>query len=198
MLNEDVNIMKYRITAIAAFLIFVCTTPLFAQSGKELKAIRKEEKRDLDSLFLVYSLPVYITVSKNFTEIGIEDSLIALLRERKYKRINNSDFEQLFKIKFAEIMPKTDPASIKETIKNRERDKDYFLNLIASADPFAQQIKLSFLKRDSGINCINIKRFNLPDTRKSREWILTYADSETHGQFASRILDLLIRTRRAD
>jgi hypothetical protein len=189
--------MKFWIAIIVVFFTFAYTAPLVAQSGKELKAIKKEEKKDLDSLFLVYSLPVCVTHSKNFTEIGIEDSLIALLKEKKYKHINTSDYEKLVKTKLAESMPSMDPEGIKEMINKTERDKYYYVNLIESGDPYAQNLQLSFLKNDSGINYINVKRWNLPKARKLREWIFIYQDSETSGQLASRILDMLIKPKAA-
>jgi len=150
--------MKFWTILIVVFFTFACTSPQVAQSGKELRAIKKEEKGDLDSLFLVYSLPIYVTHSKNFNQIGVEDSLIALLKEKKYKYINTSEYEQLFKTKLAELMlGRMDPQGIKEAIKNIERDKNYYVNLVASADPYAQHIELSFLKKDSVINYIKVK-----------------------------------------
>jgi hypothetical protein len=80
---------------------------------------------------------------------------------------------------------------MKEFAAKTQSDKNYHVNKIQSAETFAQQIQLSFLKKDSGINYINVKRSNMPNAKKFRDWVFTYSDSEPSDQIAGRILDSL-------
>jgi hypothetical protein len=84
---------------------------------------------------------------------------------------------------------------MKEFISKTQSNKDYYINKIQSADPFEQQIQLSFLEKDSSINYINVRRSNMPNTKKFRDWFFTHSDLESSNQFAGRILDSLINTK---
>ena len=183
--------MKFRIGILIGLFVIACKPPLTAQSVKDSKAIKKQEKADIDSLFIVYSLPIYVSYINNFTQLDIADSLIALLKRKKYKYLDSSAYSQLFKAKLAELMQVSDLEGIREFVANTQSDKNYYVNKIQSADPFAQQIQLSFLKKDSGINYINVKRSNMPNAKKFRDWVFKYSDSEPSDQIARRILDSL-------
>jgi hypothetical protein len=189
--------MKFWIGIVISCFVIACELPASAQSGTSSKAIKKQEKSDIDSLYLVYSLPISVSYTNNFTQRDIADSLIALLKRKKYKYIDSSTFAQLFKEKFAEMtgLRSGDLEGMKEFISKSQSDKNYYINKILSADPFSQQIQLSFLKNDSGINYINVRRSNMPNSKKFRDWIFTYSDLESSNQFADRILDSLINTR---
>jgi hypothetical protein len=71
--------MKFWIGIIISCFVIVCKLPTAAQSVTSSKAIKKQEKSDIDSLFLVYSLPINVSYN-NFTQPDISDSLIALLK----------------------------------------------------------------------------------------------------------------------
>ena len=73
----------------------------------------------------------------------------------------------------------------------KQNDKDYLLHLIQDAEPFAQQIDLSYMENDSTSTLISVKRSNLPNSRKSRQWTFEYKVAEPIGQLAFRILDSL-------
>ena len=187
--------MKFWLIIIISFFVIACKLPLAAQSAKDRKAVKKQEKADIDSLFIVYSLPVNVSYINNFTQPGIADSLIALLKRRKYKYFDSSAYSQLFKEKLNELIGWNDLEGMKEFVAKSQSDKNYYVNKVQSADPFAQQIQFSFLKKDAGINYINVKRSNLPDLKKFRDWIFVYPDSEPPAQIAGRILDSLINTK---
>ena len=189
--------MKFWIVIIISFFVLACKLPAYAQSGTSSKAIKKQEKSDIDSLFIVYSLPINVSCNNNFIQLGIADSLIALLKRKKYKYLDSSAYAQLFKVKLEELtgIGTSDVEKIKEFVAKSQSDKNYYVNKIQSADPFAQQIQLSFLKKDSGLNYINVRRSNMPNARKFRDWIFTYSDLESSNQFPDRILDTLINTK---
>ena len=188
--------MKFWIVIIISFIVIACKPPLAAQSVKDRKTIKKQEKADIDSLFLVYSLPINVSYTNDFTQHYIADSLIALIQRKKYKYIDSTASAELFKAKLAELFPKPgDIEGMREFIANTQSDKNYYVDKIQSSDPFAQKIQLSFLKKDSGINNIIVKRFNWPNSKKFRDWIFTYSDSEPSDQVADRILDSLINTK---
>jgi hypothetical protein len=170
--------MRFWIVIIISFFVIAGKLAATAQSVTSSKAIKKQEKTDIDSLFLVYSLPINVSYNNNFTRRDIADSLIALLKRKKYKYIDSSAFGQLFKVKFEELtgLGSDDLEGLKEFISKSQSDKNYYINKIQSADPFAQQIQLSFLKKDSDINYINVRRSNMPNTKKFRDWIFTYSD----------------------
>jgi hypothetical protein len=189
--------MRFWIVIIITFFLMACKLPASAQSVSSSKAIKKQEKSDIDSLFLVYSLPINVSCNNTFIQRDIADSLIALLKRKKYKYIDSSAYAQLFKVKLEELtgIGTSDVEKMKEFVAKSQSDKNYYVNKIQSADPFAQQIQLSFLKEDSGINYINVRRSNMPNTKKFRDWIFTYSDLEPFNQFADRILDSLINTK---
>jgi hypothetical protein len=187
--------MKFWIGIIISFFVIACQTPGATQSVKNSRTIKKEEKADIDSLFIVYSLPIKVSYTNNFTQPDIADSLIALLKRKKYKYPDSSAYAQLSKAKLMEIIPMNNIEDMREIIAKRESDKNYYTKKAESADPFAQEIQLSFLTKDSGINYINVRRLNPPNYRKFRDWVFTYPDSEPSNQFAARILDSLINTR---
>jgi len=183
--------MKFWIGIIISCFVIAFKLPAAAQSVTSSKAIKKQEKADIDSLFLVYSLPINVSYNNNFTHRDIADSLIALLKRKKYKYIDSSAYAQLFKAKLGELTGWDDLEGMREFVAKNQSDKNYYVNKIQSADPFAQQIQLSFLKKDSGINYINVKRSNMPNAKKFRDWVFTYSDSEPSDQIAGRILDSL-------
>ena len=171
--------MKFWIGLLIIFSTIDCKSQQVNQSGNSKASAKKQEQKDKDSLFIVYSLPIYVSHSDNFYRVDIQDSMIVLLKQRKYNHLDQSAFEALFRAKQFEAVKGNDP--------NRMRE------LLEAADPYLQSIQLSFLKKDSGLNYINIRRFNLPSP-KQRNWIFTYEDSETSGHLAARILDSLINT----
>jgi len=189
--------MKFWIGIIISLFVIACKLPAAAQSVTSSKAIKKQEKTDIDSLFLVYSLPINVSYNNNFTQRDIADSLIALLKRKKYKYIDSSAFAQLFKVKLEELtgIGGGDVERMREFVAKSQSDKNYYVNKIQSADPFSQQIQLSFLKKDSDINYVNVRRSNMPNAKKFRDWIFTYSDLESSNQIADRILDSLINTK---
>jgi hypothetical protein len=188
--------MKFWVGIIIGCFVIACKLPRAAQSVTSSKAIKKQEKSDIDSLFIVYSLPINVSCN-NFTQPDIADSLIALLKRKRYKYIDSSAFAQLFKVKLEELtgLGSGDVEKMKEFVAKSQSDKNYYINKIQSADPFSQQIQLTFLKKDSGINYINVRRSNMPNTKKLRDWIFTYSNLESSNQFAERILDSLINRK---
>jgi hypothetical protein len=189
--------MKIWIVIIISFFVIACKLPAAAQSGTSSKAIKKQEKSDIDSLYIVYSLPINVTYVNNFTQPDIADSLIALLKRKKYKYLDSSAYAQLFKVKLEELtgIGTSDVEKMKEFVAKSQSDKNYYINKIQSADPFAQQIQLSFIKNDSAINYLCVKRLNMPNVKKFRDWIFTYSDLVPSNQFVDRILDSLINTK---
>ena len=191
------TVMKIWKVIIISFFVIVCKVPAAAQSLTSSKAIKKQEKSDIDSLYIVYSLPINVSSNNNFPQRDIVDSLVALLKRKKYKYIDSSAYAQLFKVKLEELtgIGGGDMERMREFVAKSQSDKNYYVNKIQSADPFAQQIQLSFLKKDSGLNYINVRRSNMPNARKFRDWIFTYSDLESSNQFPDRILDTLINTK---
>ena len=187
--------MKFWIGIIIIFFVIACKSPGATQSVTSSRTIKKEEKADIDSLFIVYSLPINVSYTNNFTQLDIADSLIALLKRKKYIYLEKSDYDKFLKTKIMELIPMTDLEGMRDVQAKLQSDKNYYSNKVQSADPFSQQIQLSLLKKDSGINYINVRRSNLPNSKKFRDWIFTYSDSEPSNQFADRILDSLINTK---
>lgn len=186
--------MKFWIFIIFTFFA-TCKPPQAIQTVSVPMSSKKEEKKDIDSLFIVYSLPIHVSYNKNFTELDKADSLIALIKRKKYKYLEKSAYEQLFTTKLMDIMLLAGPDGVTETLAQLRNNKNYYIDKVQSADPFAQEIQLSFLKKDSGINYFNVRRSNLPNSKKFRDWVFTYQDSEPSGNLATRILDTLINKK---
>ena len=187
--------MKFLMGLLIIFSTITCKSQQVSQSGNSKAAAKKQEQKDIDSLFIIYSLPIHVSYTNNFTQFDIADSLIALLKRKKYKYLEKSAYEQLFKTKLNELIPMNTIEEMREVVAKTQSDKNYYIKKVESADPFAQQIQLSFLKKDSGINYINVRRSNSPNSRKFRDWVFTYSDLEPSNQFANRILDSLINTK---
>jgi hypothetical protein len=188
--------MKLCTHIVICLFLIACRPSQTTQSITDSRTIKKEQKADIDSLFIVYSVPIYVSYTDNFTRPEIADSLIALLKRRKYKCIDSSAYVQLYREKIMELMPTNSIEGMREMQAKLQYDKNYYTNKFQSADPFAQQIQLSFSKTDSGMNYINVRRSNAPNPKKFRNWSFTYSDLEPSNQFAARILDSLINTNR--
>lgn len=156
------------VTKAAPYLLIVITLMACGSSSKTTSSIKKQEQKDLDSLFIINSLPINVIFSKDFTRFDIQDSLIKLLKERKYKCPDKSANEALFKAKQFEMFQTNDPVRLSEMIEKGQNDKNYLRNLLEAADPYVQNIVVSFLKNESGINYINVRRSNLPNQIKQR------------------------------
>ena len=187
--------MKYWIILLILFSTKACKPPQAGQSASSHISNKKQEQKDLDSLFIITTLPINVIFSKDFTLFDLQDSLIKLLKERKYKYLDKSANEALFKAKQFEMFQTNDPVRLSEMIEKGQNDKNYLRNLLEAADPYGQNIVVSFLKKDSGINYFNVRRSNLPNSKKFRDWVFTYQDSEPSGNLATRILDTLINKK---
>ena len=179
------------VTKAAPYLLIVITLMACGSSSKTTSSIKKQEQKDLDSLFIISSLPINLIFSKDFPLFDLQDSLIKLLKERKYKYLDKSANEALFKAKQLEALLTNDPVRMREMIEKGQNDKNYLKNLMLEADPYLQTIVVSFLKNESGINYFNVIRSNLPNAIKQRYWVFTYQDSTPSGELAARILDTL-------
>ena len=158
--------MKYWIISLILFLLQHVKPPQAGQSASNHIFDKKQEQKDLDSLYIISSLPINVIFSKDFTLFDLQDSLIKLLKERKYKYLDKSANEALFKAKQFEPLQTNDPVRMREMIDKGQNDKNYLKNLMLDADPYVQNIVISFLKNESGINYINVIRSNLPNAIK--------------------------------
>jgi hypothetical protein len=188
--------MKIWTRIIIGLFLMSCKPAQTAQSNADSRTLKKEQKGDIDSLFIVSSLPINVSYAENFTRPDVADSLIALLKRKKYKYLDSFAYSQLFKEKLIELVPMNSIEGMREMQANLKYDKNYYIDKVQAADPFAQQIQLSFFRADADLNYINIKRYNAPNGKKFRNWIFTYSDLEPANQFAARILDSLINTKR--
>jgi hypothetical protein len=190
--------MKFGILLITTVTALGCKSTKVEQSSavnvpsKDVTS-KEQKKTNLDSLFLDYSLPVYVSELGNFKQLNIRDSLIALLFRKKYAVLKKEDAEQRIKEQMSQALP-IDAQNFQETMKIM-KNKETMLQKLESGNPYLQEIVFSFLKKDAELNYLNVKRYNLPKSRKSREWLITYKDAEPANIIASRILDSLIQTK---
>jgi hypothetical protein len=182
--------MNFRVILIITVTALGCKSTKVEKSGAVIVSSKEEKKTNFDSLFLDYSLPVTVSSSENFKQLNIKDSLSALLGRKKYTILKKEDADQLVKEKMSQTLPK----DVDERMK-LIGDKERFLPTLESGDFYLQQVHLSFLKKDSALNYISVKRSNPPKYRKSREWLFTFKDAEPANIIASRILDSLIKAK---
>lgn len=190
--------MKLWLIVIITVAALGCKSTKVEQSGavtvsSKVVSSKEQKKTNLDSLFLDYSLPVYVSELGNFKQLNIRDSLIALLFRKKYAVLKTEDAKQLIKEKMAQALP-LDQQNLQETMKIM-KNKENMVQKLESGNPYLQEIVFSILKKDAELNYLNVKRYNLPTSRKSREWLITYKDAEPADIVASRILDSLIQTK---
>ena len=175
--------------------MFFCQTTVIGQRVKLTKEEKKQERRNIDSLFIVYSLPIDIEATGDFSYFELRDSIIATLKKKKYDCPGYPTVGNLIREKMMDFLPSHfDTEKYKETMERIAKDKNYVFQLLEEADPFMQRIELLQEKVGSGITFIRIKRQNYPNGRRMREWTFKYNESEAIGIIAMRIVDTLTNT----
>jgi hypothetical protein len=195
--SADKIINTMRKLFLLYFLFLSCFA--FSQSVKPTKADRKQERKNIDSLFIVYSLPVNVGLAKDFFNEELKDSITGIFKKKGYECPGYPAVGNLIKEKMLDFLPSpvTEREKYKETMEKVAKDKNYYFTLMGLADPFLQSIELSSEKNDAGESFINVKRQNFPNGRKSRIWTFKYDDSEPVQNLAIRIVDVLINKKQS-
>lgn len=188
---------KYIITVIICVFISYPIKSI-GQSVKLTKEERKQERKNIDSLFIVHSLPIDVLTTKEFVYTALKDSVIEILKSKKYECPKPSIIKSLIADNMFAFLPSpvTEKEKYLETMEKVAKDKSYYFTLMELADPFLQNIVLSSEKNDLGIDLIIVKRQNLPNAKKERLWTFKQEDSESIQSLASRIIDTLINTKQ--
>lgn len=187
--------MKNRIIAALSIGLFCFQITTIGQSVKLTKEEKKQERRNIDSLFIVYSLPIDIEAAKGFPYLDLRDSVIENLKSKGYNCPGNPAVANLIKEKMMDFLPSPfDREKYSETMEKIARDKNYVLQLLEQADPFMQRIELVHEKDENETNIIRVKRQNYPNGRKMRAWTFKYYESEPTRALANRIVDTLTNT----
>ena len=140
------------------FLFLSCFA--FSQSVKLTKEERKQERKNIDSLFIVYSLPVNVGLAKDFFNEELKDSITEIFKKKGYEcpgypAVGNLITEKMFNFLPS---PATDKERYKETMEKVAKDQSYYFTLMELADPFLQSVTLSSENNDAGESLINVKR----------------------------------------
>lgn len=177
------------------FFIFGQTTSV-GQSAKPTKAEKKQELKNIDSLFIVYSLPITVETTSAVFNVQLKDSIIEILKNKKYQCPGYPIVGNLITEKMFDFLPSpvTDSERYLEIMGKAAKDRSYYFGLMELADPFLQSVTLSSEINDAGMSFIIVKRQNFPNGRKSRIWTFKYDESEPVNSLAMRIIDVLINT----
>ena len=76
--DKIINTMRKLL--VLHFLFLSCFA--FSQSAKPTKSERKQEQKNIDSLFIVYSLPVNVGLAKDFFNEELKDSITEIFKRK--------------------------------------------------------------------------------------------------------------------
>ena len=148
-----------------------------------------EERKKIASFILVKSIPVSIDSKDSVLGVAIQGFITDTLKAMGYRFIAHEERDVIYKKYFADMFGGTDAARGKEIAEKLQNDKDYVVKQMERASPLEQMISL--FPVDSGANLIGVARTNFPVTKKKREWLISYEDSELVTTIAARIVDSL-------
>lgn len=171
--------------------LFCCQTPVIGQFTKLTKEERKQERKYMDSLFVIYSLPIDIEATSGFFNLPIRDSVIEILKRKGYDCPGQPTVGNLIKEKMMDFLPSPYDKNYSETMDKIGKDKNYVLQLLEQSEPFMQRIELIQGQDDSGKIFVRVKRQNYPNGRKMREWTFKYEESEAINVLAMRMVVVL-------
>lgn len=185
--------MNFWITPIFLCLFQLSNITTEGQAKKMSKEEKRQERINIDSLFIVHSLPIDVLTAKEFTYLALKDSVVKILENRNYICANPSSVKKLIVENMFAFLPNpaTDIERYKETMDRVAKDRSYYFELMELAEPFLQNINLSSMSNDSGEVVIVVKRQNLPNVKKSRVWNFKYDETSSLGNLASLIVETL-------
>ena len=191
--------MKYGINIILIFFFIFCQKVSIGQSSKKLtKEERKQEQKNIDSLFIVQSLPIKFENAKDFPFVKLKDSIITILNKKGFDCPNEATIKSLMLEKMLDFLPSpTEKERYKEVMEKVAKDNSYYFKLMELADPFLQTAELSLEKNKAGVSFISVKRQNFPYLKKNKIWTFEYDASEPVINLARRIVDTLTNTKQS-
>jgi len=174
---------------LSRLLSFTCYRPVHQAQTNQ----RKQKRKNIDSLFIVYSLPVSVGLSKNYFNNELKDSIAAIIIRKGYDYPDSFRIVTLFKEKIFAFLPSpvTEKERFKEVMEKAAKDQNYIWSLAEQAEPFLQRIILSAMQNDAGEYMIIVNRQNLPNGRKDREWTFKFDEKEPVQILAARIVATL-------
>lgn len=175
---------------ILIFIICTIATCARAQTGA---ATRKQERKNIDSLLLVHSLPVRVEAARtdSLFRMDIQTLLRDSLKARKFESLNYDEAAEISKKYFTDLFGVNNKQRMLDNLENIQKDKDYFIKESEFAKPLMQSLEISACSIESD-SCIVIKRYNFPNAKKYRSWEFKPEESESINQFVSRIINSLI------
>jgi hypothetical protein len=159
-------------------------------SSKINSSVRKQERKDIESLLLVRSLPVRISAKDSLFRRDIQILLHDRLKAKKFECLNREDANDLSKKYYENLFGVNNKQRILDNIENIKKDKEYFLKEVEFARPYMQSVEISACSTESA-NCIIAKRVNYPNGRKQKSWEFKYDETESINHLVSRIIDSL-------
>jgi len=192
------NNKTIKVFIILTFFSIFCQTTSIGQSKKLTKEERKQEQKNIDSLFIVNSLPVSIALRTGFSDSKLKDSITQIFIANNFRCLNEEESSSMIKENMFSFMPSvlTQKERYLEVMEKVMNDKTYYDRLMAEADPFMQGVYISMEKTDTGIATVNVKRQNFPNVKKNRVWTFNYNESESIDALAIRIAATLTNTNK--
>jgi hypothetical protein len=188
--------IKNFITFFTVSILFSFLNILNAQ--KLTKEERRQQKSDTDSLFIIKTLPITISLGQNLQNADIKDSIEFILKLNGYKLPDEQGIKKIITTNALSHLP--NPAleqdRFSEEMQKVARDNNYYFELLEKADPFLQAVKISFENGDSNISIIKVMRHNFPNVRKLKEFVFPLDEKETIGSLALRIVNTLINKKQ--
>jgi hypothetical protein len=185
--------MKRWLIKILICFFSCCSIATTAQSVKLTKEEKRQERKNIDSLFLVRSLPVFITAKDSLFRIDLQILLADSLKARKFECITYEQQNDITKKFFSDIFAVNDKKRMLENLEKIKNDKEYFIKEMRIAPKVSQTVQLSPCANNND-SCIIVQRINNPELKNGseRRYEFIFNQSESVSKLISTIIYSLI------
>ncbi len=186
------------IQLIGLFICIICTDGFYScvapnkaeNTAAKAGAARKDDRKKIDSLVLVHSLPIYLSTGNPLFNLEIKVALLDSLKKRGYKIISQDENNGLFKAFIMEKAGIGDPDKIAKAAESIRRGEQYFQKAFETGDPFSQMILFHPCEPFSD-TCLRIERRNYPNVTKQKNWVFQYKQTADHSTLVHQIIEAL-------
>ena len=172
--------------------LFIALITVLSLWGCANRQNLKTERKQIDSLYLVISIPVVVIDSLSRKE----DSLLVgffsqELMSKGFSLITVKDAQKLIRddMKNSKVFS-TNPEDMKKTMARISQNPSYLSDELRRAKSFLQTIKI-LPCYPSQPGCIEVKRNNHPYAAKIRKWVFNKEEGMTDEAFVSSIISAL-------
>ncbi len=172
-------------------ILFILSGCANKQHRKAERSLANTERRQIDSLYLVKSIPVVVIDSLRNETSGFISVFSQQLTSNGFSEITTRDRIVLHTQYRDRIkLFSRDPKERQKAMVLASQNPNYLTDEMRRARPYAQTIKiLPCYPAQPG--CVQIKRNNHPYAVKTRKWVFNKTEEMTDESFISHILSVV-------